>query len=292
MAEVFRPLLAADASKVKLKFPLLVSPKLDGIRCVVRGGKAMSRSMKPIPNRFVRKCIELEEAIFETDGELMVGDEFNSTTSGIMTHAGNPDFRFHLFDIIGTAPFEERFQKLNEIVLPEFCKIVEHKMIRSDSELESYYEEILAKGFEGIMLRDPRGRYKQGRSTEKEGILFKLKPFEDSEGVVIGFEELQHNDNEQKIDELGYSKRSTEKDGKRAGGTLGKFILKGLEGDWKDVEFRVGTGIGLTFGMRSEIWGNQEKYLGKIVKFKYQKIGSIDKPRIPIFLGFRNQGDM
>lgn len=288
------PLLAADAKNAELRFPLIGSPKLDGIRCVTRNESAMSRSMKPIANRHVRSQIEKYYRVLENvDGELMVGDIFNSTTSGINTHAGEPNFTYHLFDRVSDDPFHVRFKSLSTISLPPFCKIVPHTPIRSQEELETFYERMLLQGFEGVMLRDPYGRYKCGRSTEKEGILFKLKPFEDSEALVIGFEELMHNENEQTVNELGYSHRSTKQEGKVPGNTLGKFLVVGTQdGHFGGIEFKIGTGKGLTKSLRQEIWNNKEKFLGKLVKFKYQKIGSIDKPRIPIFLGFRDKDDL
>ncbi len=52
----FKPMLAdaIEPDKYPLRFPLFVSPKLDGVRCVVRDGVAYSRSLKPIPNQFVQ----------------------------------------------------------------------------------------------------------------------------------------------------------------------------------------------------------------------------------------------
>jgi DNA ligase-1 len=36
----------------------------------------------------------------------------------------------------------------------------------------------------------------------------------------------------------------------------------------------------------------RKKLLGKIVKYKYQEIGVLEKPRFPVFLGFRDKEDM
>lgn len=44
--------------------------------------------------------------------------------------------------------------------------------------------------------------------------------------------------------------------------------------------------------LRSEIWNNQSKYIGKLVKYKSQKVGEKDAPRFPVFLGFRDLKDM
>lgn len=69
--DMFRPMLACDADLEKLRFPLLASAKLDGVRAIVRGGVVFSRSNKPIPNQFVQdKFKHLEHY----DGELIYGD--------------------------------------------------------------------------------------------------------------------------------------------------------------------------------------------------------------------------
>ena len=44
--------------------------------------------------------------------------------------------------------------------------------------------------------------------------------------------------------------------------------------------------------MRMEIWSNQEKYLNQIIKYKYFSVGVKDKPRHPVFQGFRHLDDM
>ena len=58
MNKPFKPMLAAAVEDVStLAFPLIASPKLDGIRCIVRNGVAYSRSNKPIRNRHIQQCI-------------------------------------------------------------------------------------------------------------------------------------------------------------------------------------------------------------------------------------------
>ena len=45
----------------------------------------------------------------------------------------------------------------------------------------------LNAGYEGLMLRDPNGIYKFGRSSVKENILLKVKEFMDDEAEIIAF---------------------------------------------------------------------------------------------------------
>ena len=89
MIDLFKPMLAGEADLANLKFPLLASAKLDGIRAVVRNGVVMSRSNKPIPNPYVQRMFSKME---HYDGELIVGDPkakdcFRTTTSHVMAHA-------------------------------------------------------------------------------------------------------------------------------------------------------------------------------------------------------------
>ena len=68
----FKPLLAYTVKNPDaLRFPVLVSPKLDGIRCVIHNDQPVSRTLKPIPNRFIQSELGFYPPF---DGELMVGD--------------------------------------------------------------------------------------------------------------------------------------------------------------------------------------------------------------------------
>lgn len=293
---MIKPMLAAsfDSSSQPLKFPLVVSPKLDGIRCLVINGLPKTRSLKPIPNSHISATLTRPE--FEGfDGELMVGDgaSFQDVTSGIMTRSGKPDFAFHVFDsfVNPALPYEQRVNEYMARIANlakrfPFLRPVPTRFICDRIELDDYLDECLSQGHEGAMLRSPQGIYKFGRSTLKEGHLIKLKPFEDDEAEVIGFEEQRRNDNEATTNELGRTRRSSHKENLIPRGTLGALILR----HHRFGDFNLGTGF--DSALRQEIWHNRTKYLGKLVKFRYQAIGMKDKPRIPSFLGFRHPADL
>jgi len=72
MNTITKPMLASKCERPDLlPFPVLPTPKLDGIRCIKIGGKALTRSFKPISNRFARVLIEanLPDGL---DGESML----------------------------------------------------------------------------------------------------------------------------------------------------------------------------------------------------------------------------
>ena len=281
-----KPMLACEANLKALKFPVLASPKLDGVRALVRDGVVLSRSLKPIPNRHVQMMFGRPE-LEGFDGELILGDPthpeaYRRTVSAIMSIEGAPDVDFHVFDRW------DRDYPYNEVALSygltiPVCSTPIHNM----EELEEYEVALLDKGYEGVMLRDPQSPYKFGRSTAKEGYLLKLKRFADSEAEIIGFEELMHNHNEATLNETGHHERSTKQDGLLPADTLGALIVRDIH---SGVEFKIGTGF--TAAERQKFWNLMAPIRGALVKYRYFPTGSKEKPRFPSFQGFRHQIDL
>lgn len=296
---MFKPMLAAtlhDLSEVR--YPVLLSPKLDGVRAIVKGGVVLSRSLKPIPNAHVQ-CLFGRCGIDGLDGELVIGDPrdadcYRNTVSGVMRRVFRPKVTFHVFDyhLAPEAGFRERLQHAADLAATytsDRCPldVLPQRMCRDQAEVEQMETTYLEMGFEGVMLRDPCGTYKFGRSTLKEGGLLKLKRFSDSEAEILGFEERMHNTNEAETNELGRTKRSSAQAGLVPDGTLGALLVRDIH---TGVEFSVGTGF--DDATRADIWANRHRMLGALVKYKHFAIGAYDKPRFPTFLGFRAPIDL
>lgn len=287
-----KPMLAAPAGEL-ICLPALLSPKLDGIRCLIIDGVAVGRSLKPLPNKYVQKIFGRPE-LNGLDGELIVGqptakEVFQITSSGVMSIEGEPEVSFWVFDDFSeSGGFQRRLHTAHRrIKKQKFCETVPHDMVASADELNSWEEDYLELGYEGVMLRHPDGPYKHGRSTAKEGWLLKVKRFEDSEARVIGFSELMHNANEAKRNELGHLERSSHKAGKVGKQMLGALTVQDLK---TKVEFDIGTGF--TEDQRKLLWATGDNLIGKVVKYKSQPTGVKEKPRFPVFLGFRDKVDM
>jgi len=288
----FKPLLADDADLKKLRYPVLASPKMDGVRATFINGRLMTRSLKPLANR----AIDVEfYSPHPLDGELIVGDPrsksvFRDTMKVVSAHnADITDLQFYVFDLVTSDfPFKDRLAFTIQCI-QEVRRFVHvpHAMVTNETELLRLEEVMLDQGYEGLMLRDPLGKYKFGRSTVSEGILLKLKRKLRSEAEVIGFEEQMHNGNEAKLDNLGYTERSSHQANKVPMGTLGALKVRDLV---SGVDFNIGTGF--TFADRSEIWSNQEKYLHQIASYEYLPIGVKDRPRHPTFVGWRAREDL
>lgn len=294
-----QPMLAAkstDSDLKRLQYPLLVSPKIDGIRGTVVNGQLMSRSMKPIRNTHTQRLFGRPE--FEGfDGELVVGNAWDKnlmqqTSSGVMSISGTPDVKFFVFDNWRLpATYVERYHSLISRweELDELGVVVlRHLIVDSYDDLMAKESHWLACGYEGLMIRDPKGRYKDGRSTLREGGLIKVKRFTDDEATVIGYEPLMRNDNELERDERGYAKRSHSAAGKVADDLLGALHVVGAG---SSVSFSIGSGF--TESQRRALWDRRDDLVGKIVKFKHFAVTGVKTvPRMPIFLGFRDPEDM
>jgi len=292
---ITKPMLATKCTdKNKIKFPVLATPKLDGIRCLKINGRALSRTFKPIPNPYIRGMIE-QNLPNGVDGEIMIpGKTFGEITGIVMSskNIGPPfTFQYFVFDFVSygdtSVPYWERMNELEVLVVPKFVVKILPVPAYNLVQLDAFEQKCIDEGYEGAMIRTPDSPYKCGRSTEKEGWLLKIKRFEDGEAVIVGFEEKMHNQNEAKKDAFGRTDRSTCKDGMVSAGTLGTLIVRDTK---TKIEF--GIGSGLDDATRSRIWWHRNLYIGQIVKYKYQPYGVKEAPRFPVFLGLRHKDDI
>ncbi len=203
-----------------------------------------------------------------------------------MTTDGTPDFMYHIFDthLLDDLSYQTRLQTIENIACnSEHVRVHTYRVVKNPDEVLEAEMDWLAHGFEGVMLRHSKGRYKQGRSTLKEQILMKLKRFKDAEAEIVGFEPLYSNQNPQTRNSQGLAERSDHKAGKVQIDTLGNLIVRDLSGRFST--FNVGSGFDQS--LRSEIWNNRNGYLGRIITYKFQEVGILEAPRFPIFLRFR-----
>ena len=294
-----KPMLAADLKGQwdKLVYPVYGTTKLDGIRCLkINGRGVVSRTFKPIANKHIRETLDSFLPV-QSDGEIIAGDTFQETTHCVMSYDESPDFKYYMFDLVTEGleyePYLARIEHLKnwwEKLSPKHQAIVHLVLptkLNNKAEVESYEQSCLDQGFEGVILRSGTSPYKCGRSTLNEGFLIKIKRFEDSEAEVIGYEELMNNNNIATRDNFGRSERSSHKDNLSGGGVLGTLLVK----DVKSGE-TFGVGSGFNALQRKTYWEGRDLLVGQIIKYKYFSVGVKDKPRHPIWLGFRSKDDM
>lgn len=292
MSELKRPMKGCLMEDwAQLRYPLMPSVKLDGIRALVQGGVVLSKNLKPLANRYLQARFG-RKAYEGLDGELGLGnptdpDFFRRTQSATSTLAGEPDLTFHVFDYlprVATQPYRERYLYLERNLTLPHTKVVKHTLVQNRAELEGYYEAMLALGHEGLMLRAPGGLYKHGESTPREGWLWKLKPFEYDDAEVLEVIEKQHNLNPATLNAMGLTERSSHKENKVGLAAVGAFRCRGATGPYKGKEFYVGKGT-LTDEQAAALWAVRESLPGHLIEYKYFPTGSKDLPRFPGYFG-------
>ncbi len=271
-------MLAAKVDLDLLRFPVFISKKLDGIRAVKRAGKLYSRKAKLIPNEFIQKwALQLPEGY---DGELLLADPtapYRQVTSAVMSRDGEPDFRFHVFDIaLPSHEFIPYSYRLNELLVDVTEKkinrleLVSQEIVTSIGFVNRRVEDFITQGFEGAMLRSTTGRYVRGRTTALSQELLKLKAFEDEEARVTAIQE--------------------EYDSNATFDTKGKNRLGAIMCVFEDsTSFRCGSGF--TAEERDLFWKSPEHIIGQRVTIKHQPAPGGrqpgERPRFPVFKGIR-----
>lgn len=315
----FKPNLACDVDLDKLKFPCIVMPKIDGVRAINHHGVLYARSMKQHPNKYATEFFS-QQILDGLDGEMAAElsthkDLCRLTTSALSTISGTPFLVWHLFDYYCPANinlgYSARLGMLQERVAQIKAACPEmgvHLMIVPSywcENLEEYMElraKFIEQGYEGTIVRDPNGKYKQGRSTVREGGYLRDKPFvHDAECELIEFVQGQSNNNDAKINELGMQYRSTEKAGMVPNGMVGSLTGRIVNDIYHPVTgimlFERGDVVTVGPGEmkhpeRKACWENRQDYIGKVFKFKFFPHGIKDALRFPTFKSWRDKTDM
>lgn len=290
--EKFRPMKppTGTLNVDEVRYPCWVSIKYDGFRCSIVNNKTVLNSLRELDNRYTREKLMAVPELEKHDGELVIlpltdNKCFNRCQSAFRSEDGEPDFRYVVFDYISEKSFEDRWINFQKPDYPEWVIIDSPVRIENRSQLDTLVDEVVSQGHEGVIIRQGDALYKFGRGTMKTQALLRIKPMEDDEAVIVDFECEYENTNAAETDNLGHMKRSHSKEGKVPKNTLGKLIC--MHPTWGELSIS-----GFDDETADEIWNNKEKYRGELATFRYQKVGSIDKPRLPKFKGIRYKSDM
>lgn len=291
---------------IEAQLPLMVQVKEDGIRCIINERQApRSRTFKPIPNKWIQKTLRDLRLPAGFDGEIVtftggVLDNFNITSSKVMTIGGTPDFSYRVFDWFQLKDLKRaavaRYLDLQMwfetyISLPEYrdspLRCVPNYIVSIEEELWLKVS-ILSLNSEGAMLKKLNAPYRYGKCTLAQSYVMKWKPMETSEALVMGFEEAMENTNPLLVGSDGQMERSHKLEGMKPKDTLGALVVRDLT---TRVVFSVGTGFSEID--RSEIWRNRGKYEGAIITYTYQASRTKkEKPISPVWKGFRDKKDI
>lgn len=294
MSKEFKPMLAPN-DKIDLseiRYPMFASTKLDGIRCIFKDGKMLSRSLKEIPNKQLQekfqhlKDLSLTKRII-LDGEIYgIKMSFQQITHFVMTEdlEGEElpaELKFFCFDCLKDEEdnFSDRYNMYKDLRLANVTT-VQQILVNSKEEVEKMFDVALEGGYEGLILKKPFSKYKFGRATLNSGDMYKVKPFVTIDAEITDVEERKENTAESFTNELGRTQRHNFKDEKKSTGMAAVFVV-----NYNNQEQRVCITGNEEF--RKEIWQNKNKYIGKMIEFKGMTVGSKDLIRHPVFLRFR-----
>lgn len=269
-ADVPSPMLAHDYNKrgKSIKFPCFVQRKFDGTRCVGMPSKGLfSRNRKSYPHmdHIVAEINKLPPAII-LDGELysdtLTFQEIVGLVKRETLKKGDEEkqlqIKFHIYDIINDMPYEQRYANLQMLFNRYKFKhlvLVKTDTCESEEKMKEMHAQYVAEGYEGIMLRNKTGPYKNARSAD----LQKYKEFFDDEYEVVDYKEGE---------------------GQEEGCVL--WVCKTPEGKIFNCRPRG------TREDRADLYRNGNKYVGKMLTVRFQELTDDKVPRFPVGITFRD----
>ncbi|WP_122861961.1 DNA ligase [Campylobacter showae] len=254
----------------------LASEKLDGVRAYWDGRNLRSRNGKILA---APEGWSAHFPPFALDGELYTArGEFEKIQSIVMDKmpsvAAWSEIKFHVFDVPEAGGgLLERLSELEKFIAKnpqagQNLKIIKQIKVKDNAEFEAFAEQIVAKGGEGAVAREPNAPYERKRSKNA----LKYKKFKDAECEVTAIN-------------AGTGKYA---------GLMGSVTCKALSaaGSSSDeqndellqpasgVKFKIGSGFS------DEERANPPK-IGSIITYKYQNLTAKGLPRFPVFLRVR-----
>ena len=257
--------------KDKLKFPLLVSPKIDGLRMICTKSGLTTRNGKPFAScphiHAVLKPLFDKHPNWVIDGEIYSTEvPFEKIVS--LTRKKKPTAedisesakicQLWIFDgVIDNK--NETFVKRFEIITTEIEKVIGNSKslkfvnnieVNSHDEIEKHHDEFVKQNYEGIMIRIPDSSYENKRSKN----LLKLKNFIDEEATIVDV-----------VEGLGNrANMAGNLDIKLEDGRTCSCGIKGDENFYR------------------ELLINKKAYIGKTVTIRYQNLTEKNLPRFPV----------
>lgn len=267
--------LAQKFERKRMSSTVYVEPKLDGIRClaIVKDGdvKLFTRAGKPLTNfddTIGKELLQLKDGCY--DGEIM-GKDFTDLMRQVYRkeNVNVDNSYFAIFDYISIPEWDakvgESILTLRKAILDSIFHSTSFKFLQlvpytysedpPESLLKDIHDDMVAKGYEGIMIKDSSAFYSFGRDWS----VMKYKAFFDADCPIVGLKE-------------GTGKHQ---------GKLGSFLV-----DYKGVEVNVGSG--LNDELREIIWKDRDSHIGRIIEVRYQEETPDGSLRFPTFVCFRN----
>lgn len=268
----FKPMLAKKYNDYKDKVDFfdgtwLISPKLNGMRCIISKDGAFSRTgeriltIPHIEKELAPVFLNKPNWIF--DGELFNNDlrqKLNELISicrktvnitGEDLTLSEQIVQYHVYDCFDSNnedyTYIERFSELSKIIslCPKYCRVVGIDYLIDQKFLEEKYNTLIDDQQEGAILRKATAPYENKRSKN----LLKMKPEMDCECIILAVMEGDGNWS-------GKCKTFTVS-------WNGKVFDASLKG---------------TMEQAVEIWNNKDRWIGREVTFLYNDLTGYSVP--------------
>ena len=206
-SKIYSPMLAHsyDDYSHKVYWPVFIQNKLDGMRCIAYMDQEEVILQSRQKTRFkhldhIRK--DLAATFFSKypdivlDGELYNHNiDFQKICSAIKRDEPNeytPQVEYHIYDVINESRYEDRLALLGQIAIKadiqtsKSLQLADTSVAGNINEVEKYHKIATSRGYEGIMLRNANGLYKEDKRSFD---LLKFKKFMDEEFEIVAAEE-------------------------------------------------------------------------------------------------------
>jgi DNA ligase-1 len=260
----------------RIKYPAYSQLKLDGMRVNVfnnngaitfRGRSGKTIDLLGVLDDEIAKVLpkgqvfDGELILVEDDGSVMKRSKgngiLNKAIKGTITEEEARKVRVTVWDMIPLAdfrkahcatPYQDRFAALQKVVKGDYVRLVEYKEVKSLDEAVKHFEEMLARGEEGTILKNKKHIWEDTRSKD----LVKMKAEKDADLEVVDW---------------------VEGTGKYVG-MMGALVCRSSDG-----KVEVSIGSGFSDEQRKEL--TRKRIVGKIVTVLYnERIASKDRPGV------------
>jgi DNA ligase-1 len=266
--------------KNDIVYPCYVQPKLDGLRCITYmvDGVIKNQSRTGAFFDFLGHINVQLAQLFQRfpsvalDGELYTNEMPFESLVGIIKKkklaVGDQErlskVKFHIYDVIDKANPNNTYAQRYGFIMKEVSRlnprnnleVVRTELVSEPSEFNQLFSEFVEEGYEGIMLRNVGGVYRQNYRSHD---LQKYKEFLEDEYPIVGFKE---GDGRDKGTVIWMCKTKDER--------VFSVRPKG------------------TMELRRELFANGEKYIGKQLTVIYQELSELNVPRFPVGKAIRD----
>ena len=263
-----KPMLASPFNEKKIVFPCLCQPKYDGVRCTIsedsEGINVISRKGKTYNIPHLKEWALLHRELLPLDGELYCHKEltFQEIISAVKKVSPlTNNIRYVVYDrpiaeVSNNERWSQLVKDLSSLEKSSPVYLSDWTICTDMAQLKAYHKECVARGYEGVIIRNLTGTYEFGFRSNN---LIKMKTFDDSEFEIIDVVEATGRDS----------------------GT-GILVLKTSEGKVFNAKPQGDRAL------RAEYFNNRKKLIGKWATVQYQGLSDDGIPRFPSAITIRD----